>query len=415
MLVFTCLAQVQTSMAQTVWTTESFGTGSARGTLANGFVGDWGTWSTSTTGTNGANANEWYVSVEECGNAVGTCGSACPGGENSLHISAIGGLCGTPDCGAAYDETSALNQTNKQAESPVINCMTYAGITLSFDYIAAQGDDGFTVVYSPDGGGTWSTIATPGTSQCCDCDDALLCAFLGICCATGTVACTGLEQGEWASYSVILPASADDNNNVKIGFEWSNDGDGLGTDPSVAIDDITLAYDGILSEDLDKFDGIAGPTVNFLNWTTSEENNIDHFILEHSIDGKSFFEISKIEYDGGNNYQYAHQYNFNGNYYRLKTYNVNGKLISSERIYLSNEENEGITVFQTPNGIRIEGITMNNPSITLYSMDGKPIANVPLVDKLQNGLFINDIPGFNSMVIIKLEEKGKSAVVKGLL
>src|SRR5690606_16901501 len=104
--------------AQIIWT-ENFSAGSAaRGTSAVGYPSNsGGIWSQSTNVLGlgeGASANQWYVSGEECGNAAGVCGSACPNGDASLHVSAIGGLCGTPDCGAAYDETGAANRTDKR-------------------------------------------------------------------------------------------------------------------------------------------------------------------------------------------------------------------------------------------------------------------------------------------------------------
>ncbi|MCZ2141517.1 MAG: hypothetical protein LC096_09040, partial [Bacteroidia bacterium] len=48
-------------------------------------------------------------------------------------------------------------------------------------------------------------------------------------------------QGLWTSYTIQLPPSANNNPNVKIGFGWVNNDDGLGTDPSFAVDDITLS------------------------------------------------------------------------------------------------------------------------------------------------------------------------------
>lgn len=47
--------------------------------------------------------------------------------------------------------------------------------------------------------------------------------------------------GFWEIYSINLPASADNNPNVKIGFQWVNNADGLGTDPSIAIYNIQLS------------------------------------------------------------------------------------------------------------------------------------------------------------------------------
>ncbi|MFT5184013.1 MAG: hypothetical protein ACI84C_001141 [Flavobacteriales bacterium] len=44
----------------------------------------------------------------------------------------------------------------------------------------------------------------------------------------------------WTEYSIALPASANENANIKLGFRWVNNDDGVGTDPSFAVDDITV-------------------------------------------------------------------------------------------------------------------------------------------------------------------------------
>lgn len=237
---------------QIFWT-ESFSAGSAaRGTSAVGYPAfSGGNWSQTILGAEGGNANQWYVSGEECGNTVGTCGSACSNVDASLHVSAIGGLCGTPDCGAAYDETSGANATNKRIESPLISTIGYSSLTLDFGYIAAQGDDVFTVEYSCDGGTTWTTLGAPVATQCCSCLDATFCAFFGICCAPQTQqSCAGGGQGFWTNYSVLLPVCAENINNFRIGFTWVNDGNGIGTDPSVAIDDISITAGNTLPVEL---------------------------------------------------------------------------------------------------------------------------------------------------------------------
>ena len=48
-------------------------------------------------------------------------------------------------------------------------------------------------------------------------------------------------QGQWAAYTIALPASANNNPTVKIGFRWVNNDDGVGTDPSYAIDSLSLS------------------------------------------------------------------------------------------------------------------------------------------------------------------------------
>lgn len=216
---------------QTIWT-ESFSNGCASGCLATSYGG----WTETATGTNGTGANRWYVSGAECGNAVGTCGSSCGGTDPSLHIGANQNsectclICFDPvgDCGAAYDASSAgvcLGfctgggvTTNKRIESPVINCTGYSNIMLSFSFIH-NGNDGSndecSVWYFD--GTTWNNLG-------------VLPRTVGIC----------SPQGYWTNYTIPLPASANNNPNIKIGFNWKNNANSAGTDPSVAIDDIIL-------------------------------------------------------------------------------------------------------------------------------------------------------------------------------
>ncbi|MGZ3884266.1 MAG: T9SS type B sorting domain-containing protein, partial [Bacteroidia bacterium] len=59
-------------------------------------------------------------------------------------------------------------------------------------------------------------------------------------CTNTNVACTGTQQGVWGSYSTTLPAACNNVPSLFIGFRWTNNGDNVGTDPSFAVDDITL-------------------------------------------------------------------------------------------------------------------------------------------------------------------------------
>ncbi len=206
--------------AQIFWT-ENFGTSSSASVIASAYTGPNGTWGISTTGSEGVLPNEWYVSCQEAGQLAGTCGSDCGtsfGLGPTLHLaSAIG------DLGASYIAGSAFYVTDRRANSPTINCTGRYGITLAFYYIEAGEltDDDASVWYSPDNGVTWSLLVnTPKTAPICP----------GI-----------TPQGMWTHYTYSLPASADNNSNVKIGFRWVNDGDGTATDPSFAVDSVSLS------------------------------------------------------------------------------------------------------------------------------------------------------------------------------
>ncbi len=167
--------------------------------------------------------NTWYVSCAENGQAAGVCGAGC-GTDESLHVGSVT----IGDLGAAYDAGGWCDAglggfgffgtpTDKRIESPIINCTPYSNITLAFNYIE-NGD------LSIDNATLWWYNGTVW-AQLFD--------------LAKTTICGG--QGLWTAYSVVLPAGANNNPNLKIGFRWVNNDDGLGTDPSFAVDDITLS------------------------------------------------------------------------------------------------------------------------------------------------------------------------------
>jgi len=180
-----------------------------------------GTWTWVSTGANGAHANTWYVSQTEEGLGRGSCGNS--GFDASLHIGNVAGspaaafFCPNGDCGAAYDASSGDDNTNARATSPVINCTGKTTITLSFNYLmnGQAGVDYMSVWYY--NGATWALLASPPITALCG------------------------AQGKWTNYTVAMPASANNNPNVQIGFNWQNNADNVGTDPSVAIDSVTLS------------------------------------------------------------------------------------------------------------------------------------------------------------------------------
>lgn len=217
-LLLSTFFSISLTNAQTIIWSEGFQNGCASNCLASGYTGPEGTWTVTSTGTNGAESNIWYVSGAECGNDATECGTGCGATDPSLHIGSNASIFG--DIGAAYLNGGAGffdPVTDTRAESPTIDLTGQTTITLSFNYIE-NGDgvnDNATLWYF--NGAVWSQI------------DAL---------AKTPLTCN--PQGTWTAYSVILPASANNNANVKIGFRWVNNDDGVGTDPSFAVDDIQL-------------------------------------------------------------------------------------------------------------------------------------------------------------------------------
>ncbi len=234
LLIFS-LSYFLTLSAQPFWT-EDFGTGNncSQGTLASAYTGTNGAWSVPNTGTNDPYANEFFVSATEAGRGVGNCGDGCldtPTQLNrTLHVGNVFadlGIFGTlpADNGASYNNGGVCAGlgicvlTDKRIASPAIDCSGKSNITLSFNYMEnGDGANDNAELWYYDGITAWALLENlPKT----------------------TSNCSG-GQGTWTAHSVQLPQSADHNANVKFGFRWVNNDDGVGSDPSFAVDDITL-------------------------------------------------------------------------------------------------------------------------------------------------------------------------------
>lgn len=258
--------------AQSFWT-ENFNNNCSAGCVASSYTGTNGAWTQTVTGTEGADPNDWFVSCAENGNGAGICGSGCGSVSNAtLHISAgIGNPFCPNDCGAAYDAGGLCGfatcpQTSRRIESPVINCSsTTSAVSVSFVYMAAGSipNDQCSLWYHD--GTSWALVqALP---------------------ATNNSSCNG--QGLWTNITIALPASAIGNANVKIGFEWVNNDDGVGTDPSVAIDDVALGVaTGITSLVAANANVIYNATDDLISINTGMENGIVVTAELYSVDGK---------------------------------------------------------------------------------------------------------------------------------
>ena len=212
-----------TVSSQNFWN-ETFTNGCTANCNANGYAGPNGGWTVSNNGINGADNNQFYISCAENGQAANVCGAGC-GTDASLHIGSNGSVLG--DNGAAY-LAGGLGfwnvETAIRAESPLINCTGKTNISVCFNYIE-WGDgtlDDASLWYFD--GTTWSQLLNLPKTNCC-----------------GGVPCNGTQQGLWMPFTIALPASANNNANVRIGFNWVNNDDNVGTDPSFAVDDIVLS------------------------------------------------------------------------------------------------------------------------------------------------------------------------------
>jgi hypothetical protein len=214
-------------------------------------------------GPEGSDPNFFQITANEGGVTPPGCGVA-NNGNKTLHVTSVF----NPPGGAAYDAGGLCGllfcpQTNRRAESPLINCSGQSNITLSFNYIGnGQGliDNASLWYYD---GAAWSMIAPSLKSTVC-----------------------GSGQGRWTAYSILLPASANNNPGIKIGFKWENNDDGVGTDPSFAVDDISLSVPGGVIESYTAEYFYSNPQVpygNSLLPNLATISNCEYWILTRDI------------------------------------------------------------------------------------------------------------------------------------
>lgn len=165
------------------------------------------------TGVNAAQRNEWEVNDTEGGVAPPGCGVG-NNGDGTLHITCTSLFCGTFITGAVYNATQ---NSNLRAESPAINTVGLTNLTLSFDFISnGQGlIDNASVLYN-DGTG-WQVLNPSIKAPVC-----------------------GSGQGQWTAFTATLPASCENIPNLRIGFNWTNNADNVGTDPSIAVNNVLV-------------------------------------------------------------------------------------------------------------------------------------------------------------------------------
>ncbi len=145
---------------------------------------------------------------------------------------------------------------------------------------------------------------------------------------------------------------------------------------------VILNCQTLLPVELTSFSGEAVGSKNRLTWTTQTELNNDHFEIEKSTDGNTFFTIGTVA--GAGNSQSVLHYNFTDNdgwnelsYYRLKQVDYNGAFDYSEII--SVEKNIAFTVSPNPStGLVNLDYKMKSDSravVRVFDMKGREISN----------------------------------------
>lgn len=205
-LLFTCS---RSSLGQTVVWNEPFDVSTVVGS------GGWDL-NFQTAATTANEPNYFVVNDNEGGVAPPGCGTA-NNGDQTLHITSTlfpnngaaynaGGLCGIGTC----------VETHTRAQSPTFSTVGFTNLTLEFDYIAnGEANADFATVWYNDGSG-WTQLGGTLISNLC------------------------VPQGQWTAFSMALPATMDNNPNAQVGFGWDNDDNGVGSDPSYAVNNVQI-------------------------------------------------------------------------------------------------------------------------------------------------------------------------------
>ncbi len=199
-------------------------------------------------GNNGADNNFWQINADEDGLPPGTCQNASTTNDPSLHITNAlgifpgatydaGGLCGLLSC----------PETNMRAYSETIITTGVTDMTLSFEFIAnGEGtDDNCSVIYSIDDGINWLVL-----------DPSLK-----------SPACGG--GSEWTLATYALPPETEGSFALRVGFNWTNDDDGAGSDPSVAINNLNITTNSGTSCPAVRIISLEYPEIMDLNLSSS--------------------------------------------------------------------------------------------------------------------------------------------------
>ena len=164
-------------------------------------------------GPNSSMPDTWVLNDMEGGVAPGGC-QQMMNGDLTLHVTmpqAISGATYSPQ-----KVTHMRAQMNQGISTIGISPL----LMLTFDYVAGgnSGMDYSSILYSIDGGTTFVSVSN----------------------INSTGICTGGRT--WSTAVVMLPSTCNNISDLRIGFNWTGNGDGFGTNPSIAINNLKISY-----------------------------------------------------------------------------------------------------------------------------------------------------------------------------
>lgn len=143
-----------------------------------------------------------------------------------------------------------------------------------------------------------------------------------------------------------------------------------------------------------------------VTWSTASENGTEKFIVERSLDGVHFAEVTtvKAQATGSTEKEYSYTDKISGQYkvyYRLKTSDVTGRTTFSEIALVKNQSNSGMSVTSVNNTVKITVATQQLPAfVKIYNAQGNVVctkkttdASLTINEKLPAGIYVVKVIG----------------------
>jgi Secretion system C-terminal sorting domain len=151
-----------------------------------------------------------------------------------------------------------------------------------------------------------------------------------------------------------------------------------------------------------------------LEWATLVENNSSSFIIEKSIDQKTWSQIGTVSARGNSNsrtvYSHLDLQPVNGyNFYRLKQVDLDGQAVYSEVVRYNNQIRKNLTVFPNPvaDMVQLYGKEQFKAGQTIQVIDAKG-TRVTMIKLTGGNRMQIDVSGYSSgLYLLQLIENGK--------
>jgi hypothetical protein len=233
-----------------------------------------------------------------------------------------------------------------------------------------------------------------------------------------SLACWSFIQ-VYGSGQVLPPATGSGSSDlIQIGerIVWGGPGSGnqppvegpwVLSNPFIGAGVLPVAFDYFKAEQKQPY------TVR-LEWATLVENNSSSFMIEKSIDQKTWSQIGTISARGNSNsrtvYSHLDLQPVNGyNYYRLKQSDLDGQVVYSEVVRYNNQIKKHLTVFPNPvaDMVQLYGKEQFKAGQTIQVIDAKG-TRVKMITLTGGNRLQIDVSSYSSgLYLLQLIENGK--------